>query len=443
MVAEAKQDRWDPRTVGIALAAYQPNPAWLAEQLGSIVAQTHREWICVITLDSPIEEIRSAPELDPFMHDIRFTWIENPERLGLKSNFQKATRLLLERNVDLIAFSDQDDIWLPAKLAESVAAIRDSGPLSMVYCDAHLLVNGEIRQERLHRHTLKTRGDMSLAERIIQPQVSGFCEVFDANLARLHPSIPGAFPVHDHWYTMVAAAYGGVHRIDAPLALYRQHAGNAVGITSVRNEQGWEKAVHLSNYVGLRANAHYGASLADSVGRELPIGHGLRLLFGSKPGWLLVLVGIMGRRVFTSRPLASNAYRKAWGLLLMQRSRREEMLRVRSRFPVRWPLVRVALVLSIVLPALLTLAWSQSGASGLGEQYAVGSTILLVAAAAITGFRYVQHQMPNTTMLLIGIGAAVGLLLQQVGVGIVPALAVASVPILANVLYRLRWALRP
>ena len=78
------------------------------------------------------------------------------------------------------------------------------------------------------------------------------------------------------------------------------------------------------------------------------------------------------------------------------------MLRVRSRFPVRWPLVRVALVLSIVLPALLTLAWSQSGASSLGEQYAVGSTILLVAAAVITGFRYVQHQMPNTTMLLPG-----------------------------------------
>ena len=234
MLTTGHLERWDPRTVGIALAAYQPNPVWLAEQLASIAAQTYTEWICVITLDSPAEEIRSSLDLAPFVHDARFVWVENPERLGLRLNFQKATQLLLERDVDLIAFSDQDDVWLPEKLAESVAGIRVHGPLSMVYCDAFLLVDGVTRPDRLHDYTIKTRGNMSMAEWIIQPQVSGFCEVFDAALARLHPTVPVESPHHDNWYSLVAAAYGGVHRIDKPLTLYRQHAGNTIGITSVR-----------------------------------------------------------------------------------------------------------------------------------------------------------------------------------------------------------------
>jgi GT2 family glycosyltransferase len=173
---------------------------WLAEQLASVAGQTHTEWICMITLDSSLEEIRSSPDLAPFMHDERFVWVENPERLGLRSNFQKATQLLLKQDVDLIAFCEQDDVWLPEKLAESVAAIKSHGPLSMVYCDAYLLVNNVKQPDRLHEYSIRTRGKMSIAERIIRPQVSGFCEVFDATLAKLHPVIPVESPDHDHWY---------------------------------------------------------------------------------------------------------------------------------------------------------------------------------------------------------------------------------------------------
>lgn len=443
MGAASQREPWDPRTVGIALAAYQPNPVWLAEQLASIAAQTHTEWVCMITLDSPLEEIRSSPDLIPFMHDERFTWVENPERLGLRSNFQKATQLLLERDVDLIAFSDQDDVWLPEKLAESVAAIKVRGPLSMVYCDAYLLVDGVTRPEKLHAYTIKTHGGMSIAERIIQPQVSGFCEVFDASLARLHPTIPVESPDHDHWYSLVAAAYGGVHQIDKPLVLYRQHAGNTIGISTVRAAQGWGRTTQLTRYSSLRENARLRAGIAQRVGIELPISGGLAVLYRHSAGWLVILLGVMGRRLFSDQPLASNAYKKAWGLLLMGTSRREAIQQVRKRLPARIKIVRSMLAVGALFLALLTLALLQAGSLTHVELFTVMSALLLVTSGAITGLRYVQHQMPNSVMLLIGIGSASGLLLQLFSVDLRLALVAATLPILANGCYRLRWALRP
>ena len=85
MGVAGEHEPWNPRTVGIALAVYQPNPEWLAVQLASIAAQTHTEWVCVLTLDSPLSDIAAEPGLIPFLDDKRFTWIENPERLGLRA----------------------------------------------------------------------------------------------------------------------------------------------------------------------------------------------------------------------------------------------------------------------------------------------------------------------------------------------------------------------
>jgi hypothetical protein len=93
--------------------------------------------------------------------------------------------------------------------------------------------------------------------------------------------------------------------------------------------------------------------------------------------------------------------------------------------------------------ALLTLALLQAGSVTHVELFTVMSALLLGASGAITGLRYVQHQMPNSVMLLIGIGSASGLLLQLFGVEPSLALAAAVMPIFANGCYRLRWALRP
>lgn len=433
---------WAPRTVGIALAAYRPNPEWLAAQLASIVAQTHTEWLCAITLDSPLRDIASDPALTPFMHDKRFTWVENPERLGLRANFEKAIEIVLRKNVDLISFSDQDDVWLPEKLAESVTAITTSGPLTMVYCDAYLLVDNTARTDRLHEYTLQTRGQMSVAEWIIQPQVSGFCMLFDAALVQLHPTIPNELPHHDHWYSLVAASYGGIFRIDEPLALYRQHSENTIGITAVRVAQGWNMSTALKKYSTLRENAYLRAGIARRVGAELPGPFGFQKLCRSSAGWFLILLGVIAKRLFSDQRLAANAYRKAWGLLLPETSQREFVQKVRKRLPEKLKIVRTALAAGVVMLVVVSLAAAQLRSLTSLNIVATVLACLFVASGLITALRYLQHQMPHTPMLLVGVGTFFGLLLLLFGAG--PWLAIAAVvlPLFGNVCYRLRWMKR-
>src|SRR5262249_13445241 len=125
--------------IGIALAAYRPRPDYFAEQLASIVAQTFRDWICVITFDSPMAETRAHPLIRPFAEDSRFVWMENETRLGARDNFGKAIQTVLGLGVDAIACSDQDDRWYPDKLATEGDALRRAPSMSIVHCDMHLL----------------------------------------------------------------------------------------------------------------------------------------------------------------------------------------------------------------------------------------------------------------------------------------------------------------
>ena len=443
MSSVSRPQTWHPRTVGIALAVYQPNPTWLAAQLSSIAAQTYTEWICVLTLDSPLRDFSSEPDLMPILRDSRFIWVENPERLGLRANFEKAVQIALTHNVDLISFSDQDDVWLPEKLAESVAAMMKSGPLTAVYCDAYLMVDDIALPDRLHDYTLQTRGQMSVAERIIQPQVNGFCMTFDAALARLHPIIPSESPDHDHWFSLVAASYGGLFRIDRPMALYRQHEGNAIGITSVRAAQGWNTSSAIKKYSNLRANAYLRADIARRVGADLPGPQSLRFLYQHVSGWFLILVGVMIKRLFSDRLLATNAYRKAWGLLLPAASQREFVQQVRKRLPAQFKILRMLFAVVVVLLIFLMLVAAQAGSFSSTTIATVVFACLLVVSQVITGLRYLQHQMPLTPVLLVGIGALSGLLAQLFGGGVWLASVASLLPIFANGMYRLRWALRP
>jgi hypothetical protein len=102
--------------------------------------------------------------------------------------------------------------------------------------------------------------------------------------------------------------------------------------------------------------------------------------------------------------------------------------------------MRTVLVAAALLFAALTLLLLHGSVLTFADLLTVIPGLLLVVSGAFTGLRYVQHQMPNSVMLLIGIGSVASLLLQMLNVEPLLALAVAVAPIVANGLYRLRWA---
>ena len=111
------------------LAVYQPNEEWLIELLRSLNAQTYAPLRLYVRHDaSPsykAERIRALLE----EHVTAFPWVlkENESNVGSNRTFEELVRDACEE--DYIAFCDQDDVWLPEKLANGVRLLEES-PLS-------------------------------------------------------------------------------------------------------------------------------------------------------------------------------------------------------------------------------------------------------------------------------------------------------------------------
>ena len=123
-----------PLTISIAMATYN-GERFIADQLNSFLKQVVLPNELVVTddcsSDKTIEIIESFAATAPF--SVRL--IKNEERLGYRANFLKAASLC---RCDVIAFSDQDDVWRSEKLARCIGEFSDANVL-LVFHNAQLV----------------------------------------------------------------------------------------------------------------------------------------------------------------------------------------------------------------------------------------------------------------------------------------------------------------
>jgi glycosyltransferase involved in cell wall biosynthesis len=217
-------DAGGPR-VAICLASYNPPSDLLARQLASIRAQTHRNWICLISDDcsSPerYSELTRAVGDDP-----RFVLSRAPRRLGFYGNFERALGLV-PADVDYVALSDQDDEWHPDKLSALLDAI---GEAQLVYSDARVVSrDGEVRSETWW--TVRPNNHTDLLALLVANSVTGAASLFRRDLLEhALPFPPAQFThYHDHWLALVALAKGEVAYVSRPLYDYVQHGSASLG----------------------------------------------------------------------------------------------------------------------------------------------------------------------------------------------------------------------
>jgi glycosyltransferase involved in cell wall biosynthesis len=131
-------------------------------------------------------------------------------------------------DADLFAFCDQDDVWLPGKVARAVEALGETDPaVPAMYCGRTQYVDRELRPMGLSDLPLRP---LTFQHALMQNVATG-CTIVMNRAARdlLAESTPDGVFMHDAWAYLVIAAFGSVVYDPVPMVLYRQHGNNTIG----------------------------------------------------------------------------------------------------------------------------------------------------------------------------------------------------------------------
>ena len=240
----------------------------IAEQLDSIAGQTLQPVEIIVSddgsTDATVERVREFAARSA----VPVVIVENQHQLGYPENFLRAA---LRARGELIAFADQDDVWLPEKLSHAAAAFRD--PTVMLWVHEARVVDEQLRplpDRRFHTGVAKraARADP------FHP-LHGSHSVFRGQLLRYLPpdnrpaSVYGSHPAeHDEFIKFAALALGRLAWQRRRLMLYRRHRGALtttapvlpraqvlLGLDENRHAQAIRAARERSAYLRGRADA--------------------------------------------------------------------------------------------------------------------------------------------------------------------------------------------
>jgi glycosyltransferase involved in cell wall biosynthesis len=199
----------------VVLASYQ-GERYIAEQLQSILPQLAPEDEIIVSDDASTDRtLQIAADL----RDPRIKVVSHPQRAGYVINFERAIEL---SRGETVYFSDQDDIWLPNKMAVLEEALRSS---ALVASDATVV---DERLQVLQQSYFGLRGARSFSAAAIflkPPIIGATLACRRAYLTSLLP-VPSGVP-HDFWLSLNAALDHSLGVIARPLILYRRHPATA------------------------------------------------------------------------------------------------------------------------------------------------------------------------------------------------------------------------
>lgn len=224
----------DRMTMSVAMCTYN-GAEFLPAQLESILAQTRKPDEIVICDDGSTDETR--PRLRKFATEspVPVSLHFNEQNLGSVKNFEQAVRLC---SGDVIALSDQDDVWRGDKLQLFQDAFESSPSVGLVFSDAEVV---DENLNPLHRRMWNDVGFNAHKKRLVRSgralevlitgwTVTGATMAFRSRFVNVSLPIPdGIAMIHDGWIALTIAAVADVVALDEPLVQYRQHEKQQIG----------------------------------------------------------------------------------------------------------------------------------------------------------------------------------------------------------------------
>jgi hypothetical protein len=230
--------------VSVALCTHD-GAAFLEQQLVSILSQVPAPFEIVLGDDASTDDSVAIAERTAAQYGVPLVVRRHDPALGVTGNFADA---IAHARGDLIALSDQDDIWHAGKLAAHLAAFAADPDLLLTHSDARLVdadgvptgstLLGALETTAAERAGL-VDGD-AFATLLRRNLVTGATVVLRSGLRDRAAPFPQEW-VHDEWLAVIAAATGHLRLLPVPLIDYRQHGGNQIGARRPTMSDRWAK----------------------------------------------------------------------------------------------------------------------------------------------------------------------------------------------------------
>lgn len=221
------------KSIGVVLCTYN-GEQYFRQQLDSILAQTRPpEQILILddcSSDSTVAIAKSYAKLDK-----RISLIQNETNLGFIRNFEKGITLC---EMDFIALSDQDDIWLPEKLERLATELEANPGSGIAYCNAEYMLADGTRtghvffpeEDKVTNAPVLARIELLERRRCVQ----GNFILLDAEMKELIlPNPIARTHGHDAWISLNAFFLRHPRYVPEPLSLYRLHQNMASGANTL------------------------------------------------------------------------------------------------------------------------------------------------------------------------------------------------------------------
>ena len=141
--------------VSIIIPAYNCSKV-ITKTLVSVYEQTYQNWEIIIIDDGSTDDTKSA--LETHMDRIRYFYQEN------KGTAAARNAGVRRANGGLIAFLDNDDLWLPDKIALQVQAMQENPNIGLVFTDGKLFDENGILKNSLINERIQSWIDQNKDE---------------------------------------------------------------------------------------------------------------------------------------------------------------------------------------------------------------------------------------------------------------------------------------
>lgn len=234
--------------IAVIMSSYN-GATFIKEQIDSIINQAGVEPYLLVRDDGSSDNTTEI--LREYQDKFSNILVVAGDNAGCKKSFYLAAKQAFHEfpRIQYFAFSDQDDVWLPDKLASGIENLKkleqaDSRKPYLYFCPPRIVGRelNPIDKEWSSSHVL------SFEEACIAQPCAGCTMVFNRKALEMFLlGDPDKMSMHDSWlYKTVLACGGKVCEDSVPHILYRQHGNNVIGTGSFSSR--WKR--RIDNFTG-------------------------------------------------------------------------------------------------------------------------------------------------------------------------------------------------